>query len=300
VEYANACLICNSRKIALLKAIVHPFIAERIWNKAPFGTELFYCSRCVFAFYRLRPSEAELSLLYRNYRMPEYQRARQRHEKEYTPEYNQMLGNCKLNHSRKTNLMKIIESRIDTHKIKNVLDYGGDRGQFIPDVFSRAEKYVYDISGKKAISGIKKIRKAPKTGGKKFDFIMCCHLLEHVSKPRTLIYRIKQFAHKGTVFYFEVPMDIQYAPLDALFCGNPRHCAFSFMMKIPWLYEFATAMYPHLKIQMHEHLNFFSEESLVRVLKLCGIEALYIGKKRIGTGRMSYMGICFLGKMPED
>jgi len=253
----HACIVCNSKELVALKAAVHPFIAERIWKKPPFELDLLICKRCGFIFFDPRPSNDELSVLYAGYRGVAYQQARQKHEKEYTPEFNRMLGDCHLNAHRKTMLSSIIQENTDTSKIHSVLDYGGDRGQFIPPDFSDAEKYVFEISGLKPISGVKSIMKLSESKHRKFDFIMCCHLLEHVPYPSQIIRNIKRFAQKDTIFYFEVPYEIPVAMPDAIKFGNPKLAAFPIIMRVPQLYNCVVALRPALCIKMHEHINFF-------------------------------------------
>lgn len=63
---------------------------------------------------------------------------------------------------------------------KLLLDYGGDCGQFIPKFLSLSEKFVFDLSDSKAVDGVTKLNSIE---GRKFDFIMCCHVLEHTNQP---------------------------------------------------------------------------------------------------------------------
>ena len=297
MKHTFSCIICNSKEMDSLSAVVHPFIAERIWKRAPFGIEFDHCKSCGITFFNPRPSDDELNALYTGYRGAKYQQARQKHEKEYTVEFNRMLGDCGWNLHRKAVLSKIIKTNVDSHRIKSVLDYGGDRGQFIPPDFSNAEKYVYEISGLKPIAGVKTIKKLSESTDRKFDFIMCCHLLEHVPYPSEIINNIKLFARKNTVFYFEVPYELPFAMHDAVRTGRPKQVVFSFLRQMPFLYNYVAAMRPSIRVKMNEHINFFSEKSLAMLLTLNGIDVTYIKTNMVSVGRKKSMTISCLGKL---
>jgi hypothetical protein len=201
------CVICGSNDLTGYNTYCTPFLAERIWNTVPFPVLLLHCNNCDFIFYSPRPDESELELLYKNYRGPEYQKQREKFEKGYTKELNESTGNNKLEIEERKSIMScFLAGRFDTGKVKSVLDYGGDRGQFIPDEFNAADRYVYDISNNPLCPGIKRIVDLSESTDKQFDFILCCHVLEHASNPHIIINRIKEFSHKNTKFYFEVPL----------------------------------------------------------------------------------------------
>lgn len=297
MKYVGACIVCNSKKMVRFKAVASPFIAERIWKQSPFDVEFLHCKGCGVAFFNPRPSNDELNVLYADYRGAEYQQARQKHEKEYTVEFNRMLGDCNLNLHRKTALSGIIKTHVDAREIRSVLDYGGDRGQFIPSDFFNAEKYVYDVSGIKPVAGVKTIKNLSGRKGMKFDFIMCCHLLEHVARPSEILDNIKRFAHKDTVFYFEVPYEVMFDNSDAIRSGNPKLAVFSFMALVPFTYNHAAALRPSIRIKMHEHITFFSEKSLARLLALNGFDIKCIETNAVRIGKTKSMNISCLGTL---
>jgi len=279
------CVICGSNDLTGYDTYCTPFIAERIWNAAPFPVKLLHCNNCDFIFYSPRPEDNELEKLYKNYRGPEYQKQREKFEKGYTKELNESIGNNRLEvEERKSNMSAFLEGRFDTGKVKSVLDYGGDKGQFILDEFNTAERYVYEISDNPLCPGIKRIVDISESEDKKFDFILCCHVLEHASNPHFIINRIKKFSYKNTKFYFEVPV-----LFPSMFKGDLINMFFK-ILSFPIIlhiyskitdYPEKTAFFP-----MHEHINFFSLRSLKQLLELHDLSV------EVVSARKTHFGVC--------
>ena len=171
VNFSDTCVICNSNNLNKYSAIVSPFLAERIWGIKSFPLKLFWCKDCDFIFYNLRPNDHEVSRLYNNYRDHAYQKQREKHEKWYTEQINHLISGDTELKNRKAATYEIIKSHIDMHQVNTILDYGGDRGQFIIDEFTNATKYVYDISNVNPVAGVNTINNKTDIS-QKFDFIM--------------------------------------------------------------------------------------------------------------------------------
>jgi hypothetical protein len=277
MKTVDCCIVCNSKNLKKYPCKVSPFFAYRIWNKKPFDVNLVYCNDCSFSFYDLRPTEEELGRYYQNYGTPEYQESRQKYEPFFTRELNESLRTGEIE-IRKPNADSIIKDNIDIKKIKSVLDFGGDRGQYIPDEFIDIDRCVYEISTRTPLTGIKKIAEIRESEKRKFDFIMCNHVLEHVSYPHDIIDRVMMFAHSGTKFYFELPIDWPLANLSQV---N------QFFFTHPKIYKIYTELRGRsiedmcVFVQMTEHINFFSIQSLKTLLELHGLKVEYIAIKEI-------------------
>ena len=130
---------------------------------------------------------------------------------------------------------------VDFNHIKTVLDYGGDRGQFIPDVFPNAKKYVYDISGVKTKKGIVGISDAEelRNCNTSWDLILCNQCMEHLSDVKEYCERLVDCMSKGTFLYIEVP--------------NERSILNSYTVKI------------------HEHINMFSRKAFHSLAEQSGL-----------------------------
>jgi hypothetical protein len=283
--FVDNCILCNSKNLDSYSAITSSFIADRIWSTKPFKIKFLKCKDCGIHFYNLRFDNKEASRLYDGYRDEKYQSLRLKHEKWYTKELNKLIENNPIeNKNRKGNLSEIVNKFIRPADIKNVLDFGGDQGQRIIDEFSHANRFVYDISGTNPLPGIYKIKNISESKQKKFDFIMCCHVLEHVTFPIEIINQIKMFSHQNTIFYFEIPND---SPLSII---KKKNLAIDTIKKILFSYPnifsfFYNIMYqigkPLNVFQMHEHINHFSIESSKKMLSSQGFEIIYIGTKII-------------------
>jgi hypothetical protein len=125
---------------------------------------------------------------------------------------------------------EFIDTLIGQHvaNIDSILDYGGDNGAYIPEMYTTTEKYVYDLSGADTLPNIKKYDPAQE---QTFDLVMNCQVLEHVSDINQLINDLKNCAKR--YLYIEVPA-YRKPPVRGMVVG--------------------------------EHLNFFRKSSLVALL----------------------------------
>ena len=203
---SKKCIICNSKNIEENKAIISGFLLERMFNNENKTVSLVRCKNCNFCFYSLRPTEENINAFYNGYRNEEYQLQRQKYEPDYTKQKNAfLLESKKERNSRKKNSLNILNKYIDVKKLKNILDFGGDKGQFIPEFPETTDKYVYEISGVTPISGVSEIKDFDALKEKKWDLIMCSHVLEHVISPNNLIKEIDELLEPGGYLYIEVP-----------------------------------------------------------------------------------------------
>jgi hypothetical protein len=96
-----------------------------------------------------------------------------------------------------------------------------------------------------------------------YDLIVCSNVLEHVSYPRWLVTQIKACMNEDTALYIEVPIE------------NPD--------MVFW----------------HEHINRFSEQSMRKLLDLCGLEIL--GMKLAPPPKHGYANLLFvICKLKEE
>jgi len=258
----SQCVICDGSIHRLKRALVAPFLAKRIWNLAPFSVDLVECESCGFMFYNPRLDDADLRLLYRNYRSEEYQQTRYASEPWYTAEFNASLASGSAYEFRRSRLAPVLRRHVGERRIGRILDYGGDRGDLVVGLFDGAEVLVYDISGVPAAAGVKATNDPALC---RADLIINSNVLEHVGLPRLLVSEIFQAAPEGGLVFLEVP------------CENPvgatrilRRIAQIGIMAIarPALARFIFR--PASLYMMHEHINYFSERSLTKLMRSCG------------------------------
>lgn len=143
-------------------------------------------------------------------------------------------GGDKELHTRQFLMKTLFKKFIDPKSINKLLDFGGSKGEFISDYFTNAKKYLFDLDNYEPIDkDIKKIS-SDELDKYDWDFIQCCHTLEHVSSPMEIINRLISFMKTGSYLYIELPYESNIINKNI---GKE-------------------------KVFIHEHINFFSVETL--------------------------------------
>jgi hypothetical protein len=264
---ANSCVCCNSRNINASPAVLMPFISHRVFNWIPTkiranwnlqtlkkGTcysicNSLLCKSCGLIFLDIRFTDDELNKLYNNYRGKEYSQLREKYEKGYLKR--NYLLNVEI--SYKNLVEKFLEPLINFPI--NILDWGGADGKNSPFNEVRKKLDVFDISNKQVIKSAKSVTKLQALKNS-YNLIVCSNVLEHIPYPSDLLVEIKKFMKKRTILYIEVPYE-------------------NIMKK----YKKNNALYK--KRHWHEHINFFSEKSLRKLIKLNKFELIKL--KAIST-----------------
>lgn len=280
---ASACPCCQSTNLQGSPALVAPFIREfALAGKAP-EAQLIECQNCGFRFFDRRYEAEEMSALYSQYRSENYFQARNRHEFWYTRVINDQLGkDPKDIAARRAYVEKFLSEALGEQKFASILDYGGDAGQFIPDGIAN-RKFVHEVSDVAPVSGVAKLgsetelkQHAP------YSLIMVCHVLEHLPDPAEILMRFPDLQASGEGWLLiEVPHErynlryqsTAWPPLRRLV---ERYRPLRLLNEIYTLY-FRTRwnMIPPFGFpRLHEHINFYSVDSLGRLLKRCGFDVV--------------------------
>ncbi len=231
----SGCIMCGNEDLERFPAEFVPFLQERMFQNKKVETFLCHCPTCGFYYSSVRPSDEEMSRLYNGYRGEAYQKQRQKFESNYTEAFNHALGFSEENEILRNSIMLgCVKKYISPSCIKTILDYGGDSGQYIPRIFKKAEKFVYDVSGVKTVRGVKSVSDERVLKNCSWDLIMCCHVLEHVSYPLDLIEKLKSLMHHGSFLYIELPYE-------------------------DYMEDFIKQGLP---VPIHEHINAFRKETL--------------------------------------
>jgi 2-polyprenyl-3-methyl-5-hydroxy-6-metoxy-1,4-benzoquinol methylase len=275
IEVSN-CVICDGAIRGIKRALVSPFLAARIWNRRPFCVELVECEACGFMFYNPRLDDAEAGRLYAGYRSEEYQRMRQASEPWYTVSFNAKLTSPAAYERRRSVLAAILRQHIGKREIKRVLDYGGDRGDLARGLVHGAAVFVYDISGFPAVDGV---TAASDPAECQADLVINSNVFEHVGFPRLLLEDIVKATPPGGTVFLEVPRE---SPL-----GLSRISRRIAQLGIVALTRPALARYvlrPAGLYLMHEHINYFSEQSLTTLMRSCGCAVTEVGSYVMDSG----------------
>ncbi|MES2355319.1 MAG: methyltransferase domain-containing protein [Pseudomonadota bacterium] len=281
----DACLCCSSDDMRKYPAVVTPFIREYVLSNDNPVCNLLECKKCGFRFFDQRFEEDEVGKLYSRYRTDHYFQARNKHEFWYTRKINDSIGkDAGTITQRQAYLTTFLRNHIGDGKLSSVLDYGGDRGQFIPEDVAE-ERFVYEVSNAVPIPGVQNISSEKELDGRRYQLIMLCHVLEHLSRPSTLVTAAKKLLEdKNAYLLVEVPYEKYnlkcysssslYQKFVRVISNTP-----SFIRKMNEMYTLffrgKLNMIPPLGIlRMHEHINFFDVESLSALLRNSGFKII--------------------------
>jgi SAM-dependent methyltransferase len=262
------CIVCGNGTRSY-PAVIGGFIAELALQTAPEATDLRECRACGLRFFERRYSDEEMHRLYDAYRGEEYFAIRHRHEPWYTRKLNSMTtATTAVIAQRKAGIAALMARHCPN--AQSVLDYGGDRGQFIPEHVK--EKYVFDYAD---VDPVPNVIKLDGLGARQFDCVLVLNVLEHVSDPVAEMHKISGLLATGGTLIISVPEEYPailpgYASLARLvrvFALRSRVAAigvdlFSKVMK------FKFNMFPPLSLaSQSEHLSFFTTRSLAELAK---------------------------------
>lgn len=257
------------------------FVAERAMKEAPRACRLCRCFECGVLFYDNRLAEPEIERLYDGYRGEAYLVARRRWEPFYTRASNDSLGGADEIAWRREIYHRTL-APWTTGRLDSVLDYGGDRGQLIVGGPGK-HHYVYEISGKEALVGATRIDNEAGLTGKKFDLVLACHVLEHMSEPFEGLIKVSGHVNAQGLLYLEVPFDRPrfddipkggwYTSYLNLVSKSDRAVIFADLLGEIFLSCFGH-MPPVGFYKAHEHLQHFDLKSLKMLIERAQLELL--------------------------
>ncbi|HVJ94469.1 MAG TPA: methyltransferase domain-containing protein, partial [Labilithrix sp.] len=261
-----------------------PFIASYVLDTGPEPTRLLECNGCGFRFFEDRLTSSEADRLYAGYRGDRYFRERNRHEPWYTRKVNDGIGgDDDVIRIRRDTLARFLRQHADVGSIDEVLDYGGDRGQLIPQGIGR-KQFVYEISDVDSVSGVTRIGSMDELRERRFDLVLLSHVLEHCSEPDRVLEEVRALLRSnGSLLYVELPFeraslkwlgksDTYGSYLEALRRVRPLLTAVDLYSTV-FRTKFDT-LPPLGFAKLHEHLNYFDTKSLGNLLERKGLETV--------------------------
>jgi len=285
----SKCVVCDGSIRRVKRALVAPFLAERIWRRAPFCVDLVSCCSCGFLFYNPRLEDDELLRLYRDYRSSDYQRMRHSAEPWYTEKFNADLASASSYAVRQMKLAPILDRVLFGKKISRVLDYGGDSGDLVAGLIEGAEAFVYDISGKPGAQGVTATMDPASCQA---DLIVNSNVLEHVGFPRVLMSELLDAAPIGGLLFIEVPCEQPFGS-QRLMRRTAQMILTAFTR--PRLLRYV--LRPSSLYMMHEHVNYFTEASLIALVRVAGGAVVSSGSYgSSGRGGKADMAWCLAAK----
>jgi hypothetical protein len=199
----DACIACGTVGPSNEWSVTSSFFSERALLAKPEVISILKCSACGTQYFDLLVTDKQLSRLYDNYRGEEYFKQRSRFEPWYTRAINSGMGGESEMSKRRIALRNVLSQAGVKDDFRSVLDHGGDRGQMLRDL-KADRKAVHEISGITCDFGVEAIGE-PEMRAVKWDLILSCHVLEHLTYPSRLVADLVSLGRAGTVYYIEVP-----------------------------------------------------------------------------------------------
>jgi hypothetical protein len=267
------CICCNSFRLRSSPAILMPFLSHRIFNwrptliskkwklntiksgKAYSVCNSLLCMDCNLLFLDMRFDDQELDRLYYNYRDEKYANLRNKYEPGY--KIINKIQNLPINYIKK---VENFLSPFFTSSI-NILDFGGDDGKNTPFKDTKNIIHIYDISKKPSVKNLKKVNKSNML--KKYNLVILSQVIEHVSYPQLIINEIKKLLNKNSILYIELPLEKLMKKMwefkkKRVRGGKKKELLMCLKNKTHW----------------HEHINFYSKKSLVKLFNCCGLKII--------------------------
>ncbi|MEI8250933.1 MAG: class I SAM-dependent methyltransferase [Synechococcus sp. ELA057] len=226
----------------------------------------------------------ELNRLYRDYRGERYLRERQRWEPWYTRALNEATLQAGVAEARQAALRSLLQQAgWAPGERRLILDIGGDRGQCIPLDCSDGA-YVLEANAVEPVTGVQRISSLAELP-RPAELVLCLHVLEHLPDPVSFV---REFAESGQLapgclVVLEVPQErpwlgpglgsrLYQSWLELL----GRWPALAIAVDFPATVARLTVglVMPPLFMKLHEHVGFFTEESLRHLAEGAGFSVL--------------------------
>ena len=311
------CPVCSSPTQVVGRAVVAPFVAELVGLPVGTATDLRRCADCTLDYFDPVYDEGQMSALYGGYRGDAYVAARKRWEPWYGARVNDAFatGQAAVQGRRgfMTGVLKGVVAA--AREFDCVVDYGGDEGQFFPDVPAR-RRVVVDLSQKGLPEGVER-KGSLDDVGEAADLVVIAHVLEHLADPLATLREIRAHIRSDGVLYVEVPLDRpRLQPFhatdragrwrDRISARRTSFVPLDFASGISRQYRRRVPRLAALK--MSEHVNYFDRHSLERALHLAGFQPVHhvrdpdadVGGLRMGRLGMVALPIAETPAMPTD
>lgn len=296
----HKCINCNSQKLLKIPAYIAPFLLDRMRISGSDKCAINKCVNCGLVFGDFRPNDIDLSLFYHDYFGDDYINHRRKFEPEFSVELKNKFSDDQEIQRKIQNLQQVLKIRNLNFSKCKVLDFGGGDGRNLNiEIFSNAEKFIFEISQEKLPQNIKNIsNQTPSETFEKFDFVISQHTLEHVSYPNIIVNKIFNMIKKGGYFFIEVPYFGGYSDYDP---KDNKNFASIFTKKRIFLSKISKQYRQNLSkkfmqeiqpFRIHEHLNHFNHQSLKYLLQQTGFIEISIHEFALNDGKV----LCAIAK----
>jgi SAM-dependent methyltransferase len=262
-------------------ALLSPFLARRALAGPVEPCRVFQCAACAHRWTERGLSDEEATRLYTGYRGEAYFTQRHALEPWYTRALNDGIGSEVEMSGRRALMRGLLEKAgLGGRRFETVLDWGGDRGQMLKEL-PASRRLVYEVSQVEPDAGVERLARLSdlQPGA---DLVLNCHVLEHLNEPAEGLAQCLSGLASGGHLYLELPHEPWHGP------GLPPALA------LPWLQALASSHWPLVAMDflstaarvklgvlppfgflaVREHLNFFTVESVRRLVERAGLVPL--------------------------
>lgn len=258
---ADHCICCGGKHLAAAPAVLMPFISKRVFDydlitiDDGFGLNDLHpgaaymlcksiqCQDCSVIFLNIRFSDEQMHSLYSGYRDEQYVQQRLSFE----PSYSGVINHFSTRESYISDVEKWLKSYLPENPA--VLDWGGGSGINTVFLGKSSKIEVLDPSDAPLVEGALRAD-LDKQCSNPYDLIACCQVLEHVPYPTYVLKQIREVMKPATLLYVEVPLEN--------FMFDHKDDSQAYLFKKHW----------------HEHINFFSEKSMISLICASGFSII--------------------------
>jgi len=289
------CTWCGQRNASLLSsAVVAPWAVDVTeLQSSLLDTALYECASCRIQFFERRYTSSELHFLYSDYRGDNYLARRRRWEPWYSSKRNHSIGHDHhVETTRKQAVEGFLSRFLNGGAALRIVDYGGDEGQFIPQLPSVQFAGVFEVSGRPVRPGISVLHSLEQVQKTSPNLIMLCHVLEHLTDPRTEFEAIVAVLSPGGHIYIEVPIDGHRvkSPTPPQLISFFRSSQIVFIISdfVSQISRFKFGWQSRFRIiKQSEHLQFFTLPTLEVVARELNLNVVgsftYLPDRSVGT-----------------
>jgi hypothetical protein len=273
------CPSCHGDSFLVAHGVIAPFVTEIARLRRGSETDLRACQGCGLTFFSARYRDQDMDLLYQSYRGNDYLTIRRRWEPWYSRRVNDAYGaGTTTLQDRRDFMTGILHEAGMKGPVACALDFGGDSGQFFPDL-AIDRRVLIDPSQSLIPTGVERIPTIHSLSGSRPDLVIVAHVLEHLPDPRTPLQEIRDVMAADGILYVEVPVDGFTTRLAHTRSGYRRFlqvlsnhrllfASVDFVSGLSRQYRHAIPRFGIVK--QSEHINFFSRLSLLDLLARTG------------------------------
>jgi len=295
-----SCPCCGTASAQGYWAVIAPFIRALVQPCHSSLVQLLQCSRCDHRFFNYQYTDEDMRRLYGGYRGDHYFQIRHRLEPWYGSKTNSANLDPALIQARQESLLAFLLPLLpSTEQGLVIADLGGDAGQFLPLQLAR-EAYLIEASDQPPVAGVMRVSTMAALPAN-LDLLICAHVLEHLPDPIEFLrsHLSSALIRKGCLIYLEVPLErygvadqlrsqIYSRYLRLLVRSQPILIFMDFLSVLARSY--LGWIFPPLIIKMHEHVNFFTSDSLRACINSLGLDLIAIHQDG-GSALSTHQGV---------